>query len=119
VGLAEDIGALGHEVHAAEDDEFSLGGSGGLLGELQGVAAEIGELNHFVALVVVAQDDHAVTQRLLGGRQTAVESIVGHQQVVGEIATDALFDFRCVNCLRLLWRFENLQCHGFAAITRR
>jgi hypothetical protein len=53
---AQHVGALGHEVHAAEDDVLRVG-LGGDLGELVAVAGEVGEADHFVALVVVAEQD--------------------------------------------------------------
>src|SRR5882724_1582729 len=62
---AEDIGAFGYKVHAAEDDVAALG-LGGLKGEFEGVATEVGELNDFVALVMVAQDDDVAAQAGLG-----------------------------------------------------
>ena len=52
---------------AAEDDVVGLGVLGGLLGELERVAAEIGELNDVVALVMVTEDQEAVAQ--LGSRR--------------------------------------------------
>src|ERR687892_399839 len=41
-GGGEDVGALGHEVDAAEQDELGPAAAGGLLRELEGVAAEVG-----------------------------------------------------------------------------
>ena len=58
----EDVGALGHEVDAAEEDELGVAAAGGLLRELEGVAAEVGELDHLVALVVVAEDDQPLAE---------------------------------------------------------
>ena len=57
MGLGEDVGALGHEVDAAEEDVLGVAAAGRLLRELEGVAAEVGELDDLVALVVVAEDD--------------------------------------------------------------
>ena len=52
----EHRGGLGHEVHAAEDDDvgFRLGG---FAGEPERVADEVRDILHFGALVVVRQDD--------------------------------------------------------------
>ena len=47
---------LGHEVDAAEDDVFDALLVGGLAGELEAVAGEVGEVDDGVLLVVVAED---------------------------------------------------------------
>ena len=62
VVAGEDVGRLGHEVNAAEDHELGLGPGRGLLGQAEGVAAGIRELDDLVALVVVAEDERPVTQ---------------------------------------------------------
>ena len=51
------VGALGHEVHAAEDDELRFGVFRDLAGEAERVADVVGELDHLVALIVMAEDD--------------------------------------------------------------
>ncbi len=56
------VGRLGHEVHAAEDDELGLGPFLGEHGQPVGVAAGVGPLHHLVSLVVVAEDEHAITE---------------------------------------------------------
>ncbi len=58
---AEQVGALGHEMHAAEDDVPGLG-LGGDLGELVAVAGRVGEADNFVALVVVAEQEHLLAE---------------------------------------------------------
>ena len=58
----EDVGRLGHEVHAAEHDEVGLRP---LLGEHRqpvGVTPGVGPAHHLVALVVVAENEEAVTE---------------------------------------------------------
>ena len=62
----QDVGALGHEVHAAEDDVRRLGPVGRLLRQLERVAGDVGELDDLVALVVVAEDEDLVAERRLG-----------------------------------------------------
>ena len=59
----EDVGRLGHEVDAAEDDVLGLGTGRGVAGQLEGVAGDVGELDDLVALVVVAQHEHPLAQR--------------------------------------------------------
>ena len=60
----EDVGRLGHEVDAAKDDGAAGAALGGELAELVAVAAEIGEPDHFVLLVMVPQDQERVAHLL-------------------------------------------------------
>jgi hypothetical protein len=62
MGAAEDVGAFGHEVDPAEYDEFSLRAAGRLLRQLQRIAPVVGELDHFVPLIMVAQDHHPAVE---------------------------------------------------------
>ena len=62
VRLGEDVGALGHEVDAAEEDEFGIAAAGGLLRELEGVAPEVGELDDLVPLIVVSEDHQILAE---------------------------------------------------------
>ena len=62
----EDVGRLGHEVHAAEDDVLRLRPRGRVAGELERVAGDVGELDDLVALVVVPEHEHLLAERLLG-----------------------------------------------------
>ena len=55
-GTREDVGAFRHEVHAAKDD-VAASGLRGHLRETIGIAAIIGEANHFIALIVMSEDD--------------------------------------------------------------
>jgi hypothetical protein len=76
-----DVGALGHEVHAAEDDVLGGGLRGGQARQLQRVAGEVGELDDLVALVVVAEDDDALAERPLRGGDPLVHLVVGQAEV--------------------------------------
>ena len=60
---AQHVGALRHEVHAAEDDELGVGMLADLPRELVRVAGVVGELDHLVALIVMAEDDEASAER--------------------------------------------------------
>ena len=62
--VGEDVGALGHEVDAAEDDVLDALLVGGLAGELEAVAGEVGEVDDRVLLVVVAEDRRAACPAL-------------------------------------------------------
>ena len=72
----EDVGRFRHEVHPAEDDElcFVL-----LLSEHrqpERVAAGVGPSHHFLALVVVAEDEEPIAEGSLGCTDSGCE-IVG------------------------------------------
>jgi hypothetical protein len=73
VGAGEDVRRLGHEVHAAEDDVLLVSLLGGPAGQLQGVAAVVGELDDVLPLVVVAEDDQPRRELGLGGVDTLHE----------------------------------------------
>ena len=53
MGGRQDAGGLRHEMHAAEDYVICLWASGGFAGKQEGIALEIGILNHLFPLVVV------------------------------------------------------------------
>ena len=73
----EDVGRLGHEVHAAEDDVRRVRPGRRLLGQLEGVAGDVGELDDLVALVVVAEHEDPVAERRLGRAGARDEAGVG------------------------------------------
>jgi hypothetical protein len=73
---AKNVRALGHEVHAAEDDVVGFGPCGSGARELQRVADVIGKPDDLVALVVVAEDDSARAERRLGRSDSRIELIV-------------------------------------------
>ena len=81
-GPGQDVRGLGHEVHAAEDDGLRVRPGQGRVGELEGVAHEVGVLDHLVALVEVPQDDGAVPQCRFGGADPGVELGVAGQLVL-------------------------------------
>ena len=57
VGLVgQDVGRFGHEVHAAKDDRPAVAAFGRHLAELVTVAPQVGHGDHFVLLIMVAQD---------------------------------------------------------------
>ena len=79
--LREDVRALGHEVHTAEEGEFGGADRRRLLRELVGVAAKIRELDDFVALVMMTQDDQAIAQLLTERPDPGVALFGGHLEV--------------------------------------
>ena len=73
VGLGEDVGRFGHEVHAAKDDEVGLRAVCRDARQAERVAAHIGPGHDLVTLVVVAQNEQPLTERRLRGRDTSGE----------------------------------------------
>jgi hypothetical protein len=86
--VAEHVGALGHEVHAAENNVFCVG-FGGDAGELVAVACGVGEANHLVALVVVAEQEGRRAEFGARPRNALVHRMVGKGQVVFEATSAA------------------------------
>ena len=78
---AQDVGALRHEVHAAENDVLSLLTAGGLLREFERVAAIVCELDDLIALVVVPQDHESRPQRRLGAPNALIKLLLGELDV--------------------------------------
>ena len=78
---AQHVGALRHEMHAAEDDELGVGMLADLPRELVGVAGVVGELDHLVALIVMAEDDEPAAERRLGRGDAAVHLLVGQAEI--------------------------------------
>ena len=62
---ARGIGRLRHEMDAAEDDRPAGLAGRGKLAELETVAAKVGELDHVVLLVMMAQDQEGLAQSFL------------------------------------------------------
>jgi hypothetical protein len=75
VGRGEHVGRLGHEVHAAEDDEVGLGPLLGEDGEAVRVAPSVGPAHDLVPLVVVAEDEQPLAEGGLGRLDHASELV--------------------------------------------
>ncbi len=93
---AKNVRALGHEMDPAKNDVPGVS-LGRLIGELERVAAKIGELYDFIALVVVAENDHIFVQAGSGRGDALIQRIVGNQQIGIEVTSDAGLDFRRAN----------------------
>jgi hypothetical protein len=67
--VSKNIRAFCHEVNAAEEDVFSFFIFGSSLSEFERVTSDIGKLNYFISLIVVAQDHcpRAKSETRLGG----------------------------------------------------
>jgi hypothetical protein len=70
VRLGQHVGALGHEVHAAEHDVIRFGARGRLLREPERIAAEVSVTDDLVALVVVAEDHELLPEDALRALDT-------------------------------------------------
>ena len=79
----EDVGDLGHEVHAAEHDVFGVARRRQAR-ELERIAGKIGVAEYLVALVVMPENDHALAERRLRRADTRVAFVVG-DDVVGVV----------------------------------
>ena len=55
----QDVRALGHEVHAAEDHEVGFAVAGAVLRQLPRVAGVVRELDHLVALIVMPENQQS------------------------------------------------------------
>jgi hypothetical protein len=73
----EDVGCLSHEVHPTEDNGLGIWALSRGVRKLKGVADEVRVLHNLVALVEVPEDDHSVTQRLLGNADAVVQLLIG------------------------------------------
>jgi hypothetical protein len=95
VSGGEDVGRLGHEVHAAEHDVVGGGVGRGKLGEAERVAPGVGPAHDLVALVVVAEDEDALAEGGLGGGDPPGElGGTGVEVAVGELRLHAQH-FQC------------------------
>ena len=82
----QNVGAFGHEVHTAEDDEFSVGSRGRLTGKFVGIPGDVGELDDLFALVVVTENESSIPQR--GTRRTrSIDEVWvgGRRQISGAL----------------------------------
>ena len=68
-------------MHAAEHDELGFGMLRDLAREAEGVADVVGELDHLVALIVMAEDDEPCAERSLRGGDAAIELFVGQTEI--------------------------------------
>src|ERR1700674_1632926 len=93
VFAAEDLCAFRHEMNTTENDITPFGFRG-LKGELQRVAAEVGELDDFVSLIVMAQNHDVFAEAGFCGGDTVIQRVVRDEQIRVEIAAAAGFDFR-------------------------
>ncbi len=78
----EDVGALGHEVNAAEHDELGVRLLADLTGELERIAGVVGELHHLVALIVMAENDETTTERRFRRGDAAIHLLVREAEIV-------------------------------------
>ena len=75
------VGALGHEVHAAEHDVVGLRVLGDFTRQLERVAGVIGEADDLVALVVVPENHEAIAERGAGSGDARLHLVVRQPEV--------------------------------------
>ena len=73
-------------MHAAEDDRAARSALRGELAELVAIAAEVGEPDHLVLLVMVAEDQELIAHLRLDGADSLLELHVrqGAERLEGE-----------------------------------
>jgi hypothetical protein len=81
MGATEHIGALRHEVHAAEDDVLRRPLLRRAACQLERVAGVVGELDHLVSLIVMTEDEQALAQVRLGRRDPLVHLGIGQAEI--------------------------------------
>ena len=86
LGSREQVGGLGHEVHAAEHDRLGLGVRLRRVRELERVADVVRVGDDLFALVEVAEDHDPVAERRLRGADARVELVVGCLAVLARAA---------------------------------
>ena len=109
-GTAENVGAFGHEVNAAEDD-VSARSSSGFLAKLVRVAAKIGEANDFIALIVVTENDALRALCFLGRKDALVHGAVGKDKIVFQ-TTNFSCSTQCLTRLQFQIRVGTLYAHS-------
>jgi hypothetical protein len=100
-GGIENLGRLGHEVHAAEHD-YSGVGAGGFAGQLERIADEISDVLNRLILVIVRQD-HSVAPlfqisdrcRQVAGRRDRTAWAAGAGSGAGCLGEDQPFRGPC------------------------
>ena len=81
VRCAQHVGALGHEVHAAEHDELGVGMGRHPLRQLVRIADVVGEANDLVALIVMTEDHQPRSERGFGRGDAAIHLLVAKADV--------------------------------------
>ena len=61
-GAAQDVGSLGHKMHAAKDDIRPLRPLGCQFREQERIPTKIRMLNDFISLIIMAKDHDAIAQ---------------------------------------------------------
>ena len=77
----EDVGRLGHEMHAAEDDVRGVFVVGSETRQLERVATGVRPLDDFGALVVMSEDEQLRAERGLGGADPFVDLLARREGV--------------------------------------
>ena len=81
VWTTQDVGALRHEVHAAEHDVVGLSLPSSLTRQLERVAGKVGELDDLVPLIVVTQDEKTLAERCPSRRDSHFHNLVRQAEI--------------------------------------
>ena len=82
--ICQNVGSLGHKVHAAEDNRPTLGARRGLLAQLVAITPQIGMVDDFILLVVMAQNEQAFAQFLTPSIDPPRQFVVAERLVIGQ-----------------------------------
>ena len=83
--IGQDIGGLGHEVHATKRDVTALGAVSGRLAELIAITAQVDQVDHLVLLVVVPQNEQLRPQRSAHGLDASRQGVVFQRFVLPQV----------------------------------
>jgi len=74
--IGEDVGRFGHEVHATKSDGAAITAVGCHAAQLVAVAAQIGQRNHLVLLIMVSQDQQTFAKLFAHGLNPRTQFVV-------------------------------------------
>ena len=79
--VGQDVGRFGHEMDAAEGDRPAVGAVGRHLAELIAVALQIGKRDHFVLLIMMAEDQQLRPPFCPNRRNSRLQFVVGERLI--------------------------------------
>ncbi len=88
-GLRQNVSAFGHEMHATENDVFGAGARS-FLRQFVGITAKVGKAYDFIALVMMTQNDHTITECMFRGGNARVHGFIRKYKIVFKRAANRL-----------------------------